>query len=192
MTFTFVGGNLALDFAGTLQHRATTRDEMLSSPERFGEWSVAAGLVDEPPAVSEAGLARAFAVREAIYRLAVTAVTGDPRRPGDIDLVNSAAAGAPVTAVLTGTGVRREGTEDEAIATVARAAIGLLGGPDRARIKECADLSCTRLFVDASRAASRHWCDMRGCGNRSKVAGHRARHAAAPRPPRAGSSRLLT
>ncbi|HEY7014340.1 MAG TPA: ABATE domain-containing protein, partial [Streptosporangiaceae bacterium] len=88
MSFRFVSGNLALDFAGTLQHRATTRDEMLSSPQRLQEWSVAAGLVDAPPPVSEAGLARALAVREAIYRLALTAVTGDSRRPGDIDLVN--------------------------------------------------------------------------------------------------------
>jgi len=175
MTFTFVSGNVALDFAGTLQHRATTRDEMLSSPQRFQEWAVAAGLVDAPPPVSEAGLARALAVREAIYRLAVAAVTGDSRRPGDIYLVNKAAAGPPVSAVLTEAGQRKNGTEDEIIATVARAAIGLLGGSDRRRIRECADPSCTRLFVDVSRAGSRHWCDMRGCGNRAKVAGHRAR-----------------
>lgn len=178
MSFTFVSGNLALDFAGTMQHRATTRDELLSSPHRLQEWSVAAGLVDAPPPVSEAGLARALAVREAIYRLALTAVTGDPRRPGDIYLLNTAAAGPPVSAMLTEVGQRKNGTEDEVIATVARAAIGLLGGPDRARIRECADLACTRLFVDTSRAGSRHWCDMRGCGNRAKVAGHRARRGA--------------
>ena len=178
MTFTFVSGNLALDFAGTLQHRAATRDEMLSSPQRLQEWAVAAGLVDAPPAVSEAGLARALAVREAIYRLALSAVTGDSRRAGDIYLVNQAAAGAPVSAVLTEVGQRKSGTEDEVIATVARAAIGLLGGAGQTRIRECADPSCTRLFVDTSRARSRHWCDMRGCGNRAKVAGHRARHGA--------------
>ncbi len=179
MSFTFVSGNPALDFAGTLQHRATTRDEMLSSPRRLQEWSVAAGLVDAPPAVSEAGLARALAVREAIYRLALTAVTGDPRRPGDTDLLNAAAVGAPVTTVLTEAGLQRTGTEDEVIATVARAAVTLLGGSGRPRIRECADPSCTRLFVDTSRAGSRHWCDMRGCGNRAKVAGHRARRGAA-------------
>jgi predicted RNA-binding Zn ribbon-like protein len=178
MSFTFVSGNLALDFAGTLQHRATTRDELLSSPQRLQEWSVAAGLVDAPPPVSEAGLARALAVREAIYRLAVTAVTGDSRRPGDIDLVNEAAAAPPVSAMLTEAGLQRTGTEDEVIATIARAAVTLLGGSGRPRIRECADLSCTRLFVDTSRAGSRHWCDMRGCGNRAKVAGHRARRGA--------------
>ncbi len=178
MSFTFVSGNLALDFAGTLQHRATTRDEMLSSPQRLREWSVAAGLVDAPPPVSEAELDRALAIREAVYRLALAAVTGDPRRPGDIDLVNTAAATAPVTAALTGTGLRHTGTEDQIIATIARAAVALLGGPDRSRIRECADPPCTRLFVDTSRAGSRRWCNMSGCGNRAKVAGHRARHGA--------------
>lgn len=179
MPFTFVSGNLALDFAGTLQHRATTRDDLLSSPRRLQEWSVAAGLVDTAPPVSEAELARALAVREAVYRLALTAVTGDPRRPGDVDLVNTAADGAPVSAALTETGLRRAGTADAVIATIAHAAIGLLGGPDRARIRECGDPPCTRLFVDTSRAGSRRWCNMSGCGNRAKVASHRARHAAA-------------
>jgi len=83
-----------------------------------------------------------------------------------------------VSAMLTEAGLRRTGTEDEAIATIARAAVTLLGGSGRPRIRECADLSCTRLFVDTSRAGSRHWCDMRGCGNRAKVAGHRARRGA--------------
>ena len=30
MSFTFVSGNLALDFAGTMQHRATTREDRKS------------------------------------------------------------------------------------------------------------------------------------------------------------------
>lgn len=178
MSFTFVSGNLALDFAGTLQHRASTGDDLLSSPQRLQEWSVAAGLVDAPPPVSDTELNQALAVREAVYRLALTAVTGDPRRPGDIDLVNTAAAGAPVTAVLTETGLRRTGTAGAVIATIARAVVAILGGPDQARIRECGDPPCTRLFVDTSRAGSRRWCNMSGCGNRAKVAGHRARRSA--------------
>jgi predicted RNA-binding Zn ribbon-like protein len=48
----------------------------------------------------------------------------------------------------------------------------LLTGPDLARLK-CCD-GCDRLFVDGSRNRSRRWCDMQGCGNRAKVARHRA------------------
>jgi predicted RNA-binding Zn ribbon-like protein len=178
MPFTFVSGNLALDFAGTVLHRDTTSEDALPTPETLQDWAVAAGLVDSPPSVSEAELARARAVREAVYRLALASVTGDDRRQDDIDVVNAAAAEAPVTAVLTEDGLRRTGTAAAVVATIARTAVALLGSPDAARIRECGDPPCTRLFVDTSRAGARRWCDMTGCGNRAKVAGFRARHSA--------------
>jgi predicted RNA-binding Zn ribbon-like protein len=177
MPFTFVSGDLALDFAGTVLHRDTAREDLLSSPRRLAEWAAAAGLVDVPPGVSEAELARALAVREAVYRLARAAMTGADLGQEDIGVVNAAAAAAPVTAVLTTSGVQRAGTADAVTATVARAAVALLGGPGAGRIRECGDPPCTRLFVDTSRARSRRWCDMGGCGNRAKVAGFRARRS---------------
>ena len=180
MPFTFVSGNLALDFAGTVKHRDTAPEDLLSSPMLLREWVAAAGLVDSPPVVSEAELARALEVREAVYRLALASVTGGRRSQNDVDVINAAAAAAPVTVVLTQTGVRREGTADAIVAALARAVVVLLGGPDAARIRECEDLPCTRLFVDASRAGSRRWCEMSGCGNRTKAAGFRARHSASP------------
>ncbi|HTS96830.1 MAG TPA: ABATE domain-containing protein [Streptosporangiaceae bacterium] len=178
MTFTFVSGNLALDFAGTLQHRDSAPVDLLSAPVRLREWSVAAGLVDAPPGVSEEEFARALAVREAIYRLAGATMTGRRRRQDDIDLVNATAAAPPVTEALTPAGLRRSGPADAVIASVARAAVGLLGGPDAGRIRECGDPACTRLFVDTSRARTRRWCDMTGCGNRAKAAGLRTRRSA--------------
>jgi predicted RNA-binding Zn ribbon-like protein len=180
MPFTFVSGNLALDFAGTVKHRDTAPEDLLSSPMVLREWVAAAGLADSPPVVSEAGLARALEVREAVYRLALASVTGGRRSQNDVDVINAAAAATPVTVVLTPTGMRREGPADAIVATLARAAVVLLGGPDAARIRECEDPPCTRLFVDASRAGSRRWCEMSGCGNRTKAAGFRARHSASP------------
>jgi len=179
MPFTFVSGNLALDFAGTLQHRDTAPTDLLSSAGRLREWWTAAGLVDSPPQVSEVEFARAVAVREAVYRLALAAATGGPRSQADVDLVNEAAAAPPVTALLTRDGVRRTGPAQAVIASIARDAVGLLGGADAARIRECEDPPCTRLFVDTSRAGSRRWCDMSGCGNRAKAAGFRARRTTA-------------
>jgi predicted RNA-binding Zn ribbon-like protein len=179
MPFTFVSGNLALDFAGTLQHRDTAPRELLSSAGLLREWWAAAGLVDPPPEVSEAELARARAVREAIYRLALAAATGGERSQADVNLLNEAAAAPPVTALLTRDGVRRSGAAEAVTASIARDAVGLLGGPDAARIRECEDPPCTRLFVDTSRAGTRRWCDMSGCGNRAKAAGFRARRPVA-------------
>jgi predicted RNA-binding Zn ribbon-like protein len=175
MPFTFVSGNLALDFAGTVLHRRTVAEDLLLAPKQLGDWSVAAGLVDSPPEIGIAEFGRALALREAVYRLALASVTGGQRGQDDVDVVNAAAAAAPVTAVLTGSGLERTGTADAVVATIARAAVALLGGPDAARIRECGDDPCTRLFVDTSRAGSRRWCEMSGCGNRAKVAGFRAR-----------------
>jgi predicted RNA-binding Zn ribbon-like protein len=180
MPFTFVSGNLALDFAATVKHRDTAPEDLLSSPVLLREWLAAADLVDSPPVVSEAEFARALQVREAVYRLALASVTGGRRGQDDVDVINAAAAAAPVTVVLTQTGVRREGTADAIVAALARAAVVLLGGPDAARVRECEDPPCTRLFVDTSRAGSRRWCEMSGCGNRTKAAGFRARHSASP------------
>jgi predicted RNA-binding Zn ribbon-like protein len=179
MPFTFVSGNLALDFAGTLQHRDTTPKELLSSPGLLREWWAESGLVYPPPEVSARAFARAVAVREAVYRLALAAATDGERSSADIDLVNEAAAAPPVTALLTRDGVLRTGPAEAVIASIAREAVGLLGGPDAARIRECEDPPCTRLFLDTSRAGSRRWCDMSGCGNRAKAAGFRARRTAA-------------
>jgi predicted RNA-binding Zn ribbon-like protein len=46
------------------------------------------------------------------------------------------------------------------------------------RLRECENADCTRLYVDTSRAGTRRWCGMSGCGNRAKVARFRERHAA--------------
>jgi predicted RNA-binding Zn ribbon-like protein len=195
MAFTFVSGNLALDFAGTVAHRDTAAEDALSSPFWLGEWAVAAGLVDSGPDITEAELSQALAVREAVYRLARSAAAGEgwPAAAGeawagegwageawsedDIEVVNVAAAGVPVTEVLSRDGLRRAGTARQIVATLARAAVVLLGGPDVGRIRQCEDPPCTRLFVDTSRARSRRWCEMSGCGNRAKVAGFRARRS---------------
>lgn len=51
------------------------------------------------------------------------------------------------------------------------------GNPDRLRI--CENDQCRYIFADTSRTGRRKWCDMSTCGNRAKVARHRARQKAA-------------
>jgi len=50
----------------------------------------------------------------------------------------------------------------------------LLGG-DSARIRRCASDDCGWFFVDRSRAGTRRWCRMDGCGARAKMRRYRAR-----------------
>jgi predicted RNA-binding Zn ribbon-like protein len=64
-----------------------------------------------------------------------------------------------------------------ALASLARDAIDLLGGPHATRVRECAAEDCALLFVDASRPGRRRWCSMEGCGNRAKTTSYRRRRA---------------
>jgi predicted RNA-binding Zn ribbon-like protein len=69
----------------------------------------------------------------------------------------------------------------QARASVAGSLAHFLADHDPARLRVCANDTCGWLFVDHSPAGRRRWCDMRTCGNRAKVARHRARARAATR-----------
>jgi predicted RNA-binding Zn ribbon-like protein len=57
----------------------------------------------------------------------------------------------------------------------------LIHGP-LARLRVCENTHCRWVFKDTSRTGQRKWCSMRSCGNRAKVARHRARQRAAVTP----------
>ncbi len=63
----------------------------------------------------------------------------------------------------------------QARATIAGSLAHYLADHDEHRLGVCADETCGWLFIDESPAGRRRWCDMRTCGNRAKVARHRAR-----------------
>jgi predicted RNA-binding Zn ribbon-like protein len=60
-------------------------------------------------------------------------------------------------------------------ATLARAAIDFLTGPQRERLRACAAPRCVRYFVKAH--GRQEWCKP-SCGNRARVARHYRRHRA--------------
>jgi predicted RNA-binding Zn ribbon-like protein len=70
---------------------------------------------------------------------------------------------------------RRRDELQQARATVAGSLAHYLADHDEHRLGVCADDTCGWLFIDESPAGRRRWCDMRTCGNRAKVARHRAR-----------------
>ncbi|WP_432824494.1 CGNR zinc finger domain-containing protein [Dactylosporangium sp. CA-092794] len=181
MTFVFVSGDLALDFAATLKwRRSGTPEELLSTSDDVARWAVEAGVLSRPPRVGETELRDLLALREAVYRLLrgdfIGSATASARRPADVRLVNRAAARPGPRVQLTADGVRRTGDAAALATAVATAAIGLL--ESRPTVRECAGDACTRLFVDRSRAGNRTWCGMEECGNRVKAASYRARRSA--------------
>ncbi|AYF76066.1 hypothetical protein D7D52_22000 [Nocardia yunnanensis] len=173
----FVSGNLALNFIGTAQERRTTFIELLGGDAELGEWVVAAGILDTAPDPTGA-LERALRLREAAWRVMLAVLHGEPCADADRRLLNRHARDtAPELSLRPDGSVRRSGTIDSALAAIAVSAIELLGGPDRARLKECGRDACTRLYLDTSRGGSRRWCDMAVCGNRAKSKAFRARGA---------------
>lgn len=175
--FTFVSGNLALDFIGTVKARRGRFEDLLKTPAELGEWSVAANLLDTAPKGDAAELDRATRLREAMYRMAWAAISGENPAESDRKLVNDLARPALPEVTLRADGtVRRKGTAEHALAAIARSGVELFGGMDRDRIKECGRADCTRLYLDTSRGGARRWCDMTVCGNRAKSAAFRARH----------------
>lgn len=63
----------------------------------------------------------------------------------------------------------------QARAAIAGSLAHYIADHDIGRLRICANDECSWRFVDRSPAGRRRWCDMRTCGNRAKVARHRAR-----------------
>jgi predicted RNA-binding Zn ribbon-like protein len=182
--FAYMSGLRCLDFAGTMKHRDSAREELLTCPELLSDWTLQAGLLDAAINVTEDDLVAAIALREAIHRTVIARL--EHRRPqlADVDLLNERASQRPLTPRLQRTGTaRREGTASQLLASLAADLLDLLAGADIERVKRCADPGCTRLYLDSSRAKNRHWCGMSTCGNRAKVQAFRARQrASSPAP----------
>lgn len=174
VSFVFVSGNLALDFAGTLKWRRDDREELLLTCDDLAEWAVEAGVLSTPPTVSDADFGRLTELREGVYRLAVASVDGHDLAVEDVQAVNTHAAARPPRVVLTGPNAAvREGDADAVGWAIATSAIDLL--TETAPVRECDGDRCTRLFVDRSRTGNRRWCGMAECGNKIKAAEYRAR-----------------
>ena len=180
-----MSGRPSLDYAGTMLWRRTVRTELLTDPDDLSRWFAEAqlfDLVDDPDTV---GVEYARRVREAVYDVVTASLDSVSRTstgqvefdPESARVLNAAAATPLPTVELGGDGVARtSGTTRSGLSLLARDAIELLGSPDLAKVRECSNPECTRLFVDVSRGGSRRWCGMAECGNRKKAADYRRRN----------------
>ncbi|MGV9870710.1 CGNR zinc finger domain-containing protein [Rhodococcus koreensis] len=176
--FVYVSGRHCLDFAGTILWRRTLRTELLETPADLQRWVTGAHLCDEMEPPSTDDVHDALRLREAIYGAVGAALTGSTPRAteAEVGLLNTAAAGPLPTLTLTREGhTTSTGTPGNTLSLLARDAIELIGSPEMAKVKECSNPDCTRLFVDLSRGFSRRWCGMAECGNRIKAADYRRR-----------------
>jgi len=176
MDHAFPCGNLSLDFVGSLRARRDESPiEMLTSPARLDSWFAESGLVDAPTTSRPADVTAAIALREAIYDLVSARMAGKAYATASLAVVNEAARKPSVVPQLTREGRRTEATPAQALSTVAREAVAILGGPEAALLKECSRPGCTQTYLDTSRGGRREWCAMETCGNKMKAAAYRAR-----------------
>ncbi|MFK4149138.1 CGNR zinc finger domain-containing protein [Streptomyces sp. NPDC004065] len=172
----FKCGAPVLDFVGTLRaRRAANPIEMLTSPESLDAWFRESGVADTDTRCEPADVKDAVALREAIYLLLVARLSGADYDADALALVNDRARTPSAVPQLTRTGLRTEATARQALSTLARQAVRLLGGPDAALLKECSRPECTQVYLDRSHGSRREWCAMDPCGNRVKAAAYRAR-----------------
>lgn len=175
---------LGVELANTRRAGAAGRiRDTLADPEARRLW-LATNAGRLPPgavAAGDLGAGELRALRDAVRALLDAVSGGTAPPPAALTLVNAAAAGAPVARLLCWTaGVDAPRAEQswvaaDSVATLlgalAGATIDLLASPDRALVRRCGAPGCILFFVRSRRR--REWCSA-ACGNRARVARHRA------------------
>ncbi|CAM5580414.1 Zf-CGNR multi-domain protein OS=Streptomyces alboniger OX=132473 GN=CP975_33010 PE=4 SV=1 [Streptomyces alboniger] len=179
--YRFDPGALCLELLTTGGPGEFRRYEVLHAPADLAAWAERSRLTPTPTLqVSEADVADARRLRDALFRVTTARALDEPPDPADIATVNEAAARPPLTPAIGPDG-RRAHPETAGgaalLATVARDAVDLLTGPLAHRIRMCASGNCYLVFVDTSRPGRRRWCSMEHCGNLHKVRTLRARRS---------------
>jgi predicted RNA-binding Zn ribbon-like protein len=188
------GGVACLDFANTVDGRATARpEELLHSYADLSAWSAYAGLIDSATAArlarrgTDADLRAAVGLREAIFEVFAAVGRGRPVPAAALATVQTRYAEAMAMARLApgedGYDWRFAG-DDPARAwwPVVVSAVRLLTSGPLDRVKACAaEAGCIGLFLDTSKNRSRRWCTMDGCGVDAKVQRQASRRQAARR-----------
>ena len=205
--FDLSGGRLCLDFANTLDGRASVARERLNSYADLVSWGRQAGTVSPAaarrlleeasrhPRRAAAVLEQARELREAIYRIWVAEAHQELPPVEDVELLNSVLARA-----LSHQRLDREGDryalnwrDDDALESilwrVVKSAAELITSEEAKLVRQCeafATSDCAWLFIDETRNRSRRWCSMASCGNRAKARRHY--HRARKRPTEEASS----
>ena len=186
--FQLLAGNVALDFANTLdnRHDPGQQVELLASYERLIGFVRRSGIVTAAQArrllnktSDEEGrlvLARAIDLREALYLLFLAVVAAERPPAFALETLNRFLADVrPPRTIQWANHTFHWSAADFAasaeapLAAIAEAAAALLTSPDLAHVRECSSQTCRWLFLDRSKNHTRRWCDMKVCGNRAKA-----------------------
>jgi predicted RNA-binding Zn ribbon-like protein len=184
---------VGLDFINTLENERAGTIDHIPTPADVLRWLREHDLlhqemldslierVDADPAYAEQVMRRLRRVRAGLRELVDATVEQRPADPTALRDVNRALRTQYVYELVPASdGIsldhRHEGDPvDGALARVSETIARELTQGDAERLRICANDECRWVFYDSSAAGRRKWCDMSTCGNRAKVARHRAR-----------------
>jgi len=188
-----IGEHAALDFLNSVLAPSGELLDFLHDGATMAHWLTGSGVVPDAVATAAHGLtprqldrlaAEARELREWFRALVLRwNVDGDRAlRAADLDRLNALMARSPTTWVLLRgpagleLHARQSLTDPHALtAELAAACADLLTHQSHDKVHKCENPNCTMLFADNKRGPKRRWCSMAVCGNRMKVAAHRAR-----------------
>jgi predicted RNA-binding Zn ribbon-like protein len=182
-----------LDFVNTLEIEKGVLVDHLRTPNDAVSWLRGNDLLHHymvhdlierttsDPAAGEQLMRRIRRVRGALRELLDAAVERRPPDPSALREVNRWLRAQYVYELVPASdGIsldhRHDGDPVEgALARLAETIARELTQGDAERLRICANDECRWVFFDTSAGGRRKWCDMSICGNRAKVARHRAR-----------------
>lgn len=186
-----IGGALSVDFINTLSWRGDPFDggERLTSYDELVHWGVAAGAVEpksrgallqiaaQHPVDGARALSDAIALREAVARLFSAGASG--ASAADLSTINRLLreTASPDQLIPSSGGgyarTRSAGDKTdllrEPLYRIACSAADIATSATLGQIGICAGERCRWMFIDTSKSRRRRWCNMKTCGNRSKV-----------------------
>jgi predicted RNA-binding Zn ribbon-like protein len=188
--FQFIANAAWLDFVNTEVSEGEATRDLLRQPSDLRQWARGAKLVAEGELRATRGsaddgetmLAEAVALRSALGAIAHDLAHGEAPSEKAIGKVNALAAGHPTVPSIARDGgswtLRARPYRDDAGLILSRVVADLgrfLEQADLSLVRHCEGKDCRLFFYDTSKNHKRRWCSMEFCGNRAKVAEHRAR-----------------
>jgi len=188
-----VEGELFLDFANTLSFSDGVPHDDVADGASLRAWLRDRGLVGGriPARSVTAALPNFRDLRDLVREVVARRAEGRPPSATQVRRLNAVLREGIHHHVLRydrGGGrftVGQVGGElAQARAAIAGSLAHVLADHDSERLRVCANDGCRWVFLDRSPTGRRRWCDMRTCGNRAKVARHRARRRTRSSPAR--------
>jgi predicted RNA-binding Zn ribbon-like protein len=201
-TVNLIGGRLCLDFINSVGARRRglagemiIRDEKLHDCLDLLAWAEHAGAINNrearvllrqasrDPSRALRVFRLAIRLRESLYSLFKAIVSGRPVPDADLTILNQELQLARrrkriargKDCAFDWQWSETTPSLDKILSLLSDSAAELLTRGDLSRLTVCGGDDCGWIFEDTSRNRSRHWCDVRDCGNRERVRRFRSR-----------------